>query len=66
MKKITLITLFAVLCGWLGVTEAYALDQKDGIYQIGNAQDLEDFSNIVASGNGAVSAVLTDDIDMSG
>ena len=66
MKKITLITLFAVLCGWLGVTEAYALDQKDGIYQIGNAQDLEDFSNIVASGNGAVSAVLTADIDMSG
>ena len=66
MKKITLITLLAVLCGWLGVTEAYALDQKDGIYQIGNAQDLEDFSNIVASGNGAVSAVLTADIDMSG
>ena len=66
MKKSLLIALLAVLCGWLSVSEAYALDQKDGVYQIANAQDLEDFSNIVASGNGAVSAVLTDDIDMSG
>ena len=66
MKKSLLIALLAVLCGWLSVSEAFALDQKDGVYQIGNAQDLEDFSNIVASGNGAVSAVLTQDIDMSG
>jgi len=50
----------------MGVAEAFALDQKDGVYQIGNAQDLEDFSNLVASGNGGINAVLTTDIDMTG
>ena len=66
MKKNLLFTLLAMACLWLGSTRAYALDQVDGVYQIGSAQDLEDFSNMVASGNGAVSAALTADIDMTG
>ena len=66
MKQNLLIALLSVLFGWAGVSEAFALDQKDGVYQIGNAQDLEDFSNLVASGNGAVNAVLTADIEMAG
>ena len=66
MKQNLLIALLSVLFGWAGVSEVFALDQKDGVYQIGNAQDLEDFSNLVASGNGAVNAVLTADIEMAG
>ena len=66
MKKNLLFTLLAMACLWLGSTRAYALEQVDGVYQIGSAQDLEDFSNMVASGNGAVSAALTADIDMTG
>ena len=66
MKKSLLISILSIFCCWMGVAEAFALDQKDGVYQIGNAQDLEDFSNLVASGNGGINAVLTTDIDMTG
>ena len=47
------------ICCWMGSSRAFALDQIDGVYQIGNAQDLEDFSNMVASGNGGISGALT-------
>ena len=66
MKKNLLYALLTLVCMGLGSTKAMALDQVDGVYQIGNAQELEDFSNMVASGNGAISGALTADIDMSG
>ena len=66
MKQSLLVTLLSILCWWIGGQSALALDQKDGVYQINNAQDLEEFSNLVASGNGNVSAVVTADIDMTG
>ena len=66
MKKNLLYALLTLICMGLGSTKAMALDQVDGVYQIGNAQELEDFSNMVASGNGAISGALTADIDMSG
>lgn len=56
--------LFAVLC-WIASSVAFAIEQKDGVYQIGNAQDLVAFSNMVASGNGSISGALTADIDMT-
>ena len=43
-----------------------AIDQVDGVYQIGTAKDLVDFSDIVNRGNNLLNAVLTADIDMSG
>ena len=66
MNRQLLIAALTLACGWMGSISAYALDEKDGVYQIDNAQDLEDFSNLVASGNGGVHAVLTADIDMTG
>ena len=58
--------LLSIVGCWTGMSKASALEQVDGVYQIGNAQDLEDFSNLVASGSGNVNAVLTADIDMTG
>ena len=66
MKKTLLFTLLSVIALWAGSQRALALDQQDGVYQIGNAQDLEDFSNMVASGNGSISGALTADIDLAG
>ena len=43
-----------------------ALDQKDGVYQIGTADDLVAFSELVNGGEYAASAALTADIDLSG
>ena len=63
MKKQLLSALIVALCVLMGTSRAYALDQQGDVYQIGNAQDLEDFSNMVASGNGGISAVLTADIE---
>ena len=66
MKKSLLFTLLSLMAFWAGGQKAFALDQQDGVYQIGNAQDLEDFSNMVASGNGGINGALTADIDLSG
>ena len=66
MNRQLLTAALTLAFGWMGSISAYALDEKDGVYQIGNAQDLEDFSNLVASGNGGIHAVLTADIDMTG
>ena len=64
MKKNLLITLLCAV-GALWSNEAQALEQKDGVYQIATAQDLVDFSAIVAGGEQAASAVLTANIDMT-
>ena len=56
--------LFALLC-WVASSVAFALEQVEGVYQIGTAQDLVAFSNMVASGNGSISGALTADIDMT-
>ncbi|MBR2946638.1 MAG: T9SS type A sorting domain-containing protein [Bacteroidaceae bacterium] len=45
---------------------AWALDEVDGCYQIGTAQDLVDFATLVNEGKDAANAVLTADIDMTG
>lgn len=67
MKKNLLIALLACIACLTGSQKAFALDQdENGVYQIGNAQDLVAFSNLVASGNGGANAVLTADIDMTG
>jgi len=42
---------------------AYALDKKDGVYQIGTAEDLEEFAALVNDGEVYACAVLTADID---
>ncbi len=64
MKKNLLITLLCAV-GALWSNEAQALEQKDGVYQIATAQDLVDFSAIVAGGEQAANAVLTANIDMT-
>ena len=67
MKKNLLMVLLACLAWLTGSQKACALGQDgNGVYQIGNAQDLVEFSNLVASGNGGINAVLTADIDMTG
>ena len=50
----------------LGSIHVWALDQKDGAYQIATGEDLLAFSNVVNSGELSANAVLTADIDMSG
>ena len=42
---------------------AYALDKKDGVYQIGTADDLIAFAELVNGGETSADAVLTADID---
>lgn len=64
MKKNLLITLLCAV-GALWSNEAQALEQKDGVYQIATAQDLVDFSAIVAGGEQDANAVLTANIDMT-
>ena len=57
-----LMMLFLLLLWGSGLK---ALDQKDGVYQIGTADDLVAFSELVNGGEYAASAVLTADIDLS-
>ena len=49
-----------------GVQRLRALEQSDGIYQIGNALDLIDFAGVVNGGLSSAQAVITADIDLSG
>ena len=65
MKKNLLIALLSVIACLTGVQKSFAIEQVDGVYQINNAEDLEAFSELVASGNNNINAVLTTDIDMS-
>lgn len=64
MKKNLLTAVLTVCMGWLSMS-AWALDQKDGVYQIANGDDLVAFSNL-AIGEPDASAVLTADIDLAG
>jgi len=65
MKHKLLTLLLTALLGLTGMN-AWALDQIDGVYQIGTAQDLVDFATLVNGGTTGANAVLTDDIDMTG
>nr|MCR4921464.1 hypothetical protein [Bacteroidaceae bacterium] len=47
----------------LAGTTAWALDKVDGVYQIGTAEDLKAFADLVNSGELTANAVLTADID---
>ena len=58
-------SVLAVAIGWLSGTCAFALDQKDGIYQVATATDLVEFATIVNGGENGANAVLTADIDMT-
>ena len=65
MKRITTSLLCSVLFGLTSVS-ALAIEPVDGVYQIGNADDLVEFAEKVNSGENDAKAVLTADIDMSG
>ena len=45
-------------------SSTYAIEKKNGIYQIGTAQDFRDFAEIVNDGEFTANAVLTADIDL--
>ena len=64
MKK-NLRFLLALAIGWLTSTGAFALEQVDGVYQIGTADELIEFAGIVNGGENGAKAVLTADIDMT-
>lgn len=67
MKKTILkLALLSVCIGWTSST--WALDQVNGVYQIGTADDLIDFANRINNGtiSNSANAVLTADINMSG
>lgn len=64
MKQTKPLLMMAGMLLWANHT--FAIDVKDGVYQISTAQDLVEFSTtVVAAGNGGASAVLTKDIDMT-
>ena len=60
--------LRGALAGFFLMTcaNAWALDEVDGCYQIGTAQDLVDFAALVNEGKPEAQAVLTADIDLTG
>ena len=62
MKKLKLFSAFILLCFGLN---ANALEQVDGVYQIGSPEEMSEFANLVNEGNYAISAKLTADIDFS-
>ena len=64
MKQKLFFLLTALMCVF--GTSAWALEQDaDGIYQIGTAEDLVAFSELVNGGETLANAVLTADIDMT-
>ncbi|MBR4405443.1 MAG: hypothetical protein IKT30_03610, partial [Bacteroidaceae bacterium] len=60
--------LRGALAGFFLMTcaNAWAVDEVDGCYQIGTAQDLVDFATLVNEGKPEAQAVLTADIDLTG
>ncbi|MBQ8046421.1 MAG: hypothetical protein IJ196_00645 [Prevotella sp.] len=65
MKRNLLVALLTIAFGWMS-SNAWAISEKDGIYQIDNADDLIAFSTLVVDGNTSANAVLTADIDLAG
>ena len=63
MKK-HIIFLFTLI-SMIG-TNVWALEQKDGVYQIGTVEDLVAFAELVNGGEHNANAVLTANIDMGG
>ena len=61
-KKLRYLCLMAIMMVF-GMS-AYALDQKDGVYQIGTAQDFRDFAALVNGSDPYACAELTADIDL--
>ncbi|MCF0196384.1 MAG: hypothetical protein HUK03_03955 [Bacteroidaceae bacterium] len=55
--------LMLILSLFAGSLSVQAISQKDGVYQLGTAQDLVDFASLVNGGQKYISAVLTADID---
>lgn len=46
-------------------SSAWAIEEVDGVYQIGSAQDMAEFAQVVNELNANVNAVLTADIDLT-
>lgn len=61
MVKRLLTSAMVLLVGLTG----WALDQKDGVYQIGSADDLQAFAELVNGGETTANAVLTADVEYS-
>lgn len=65
MKKLT--SILIVLLAMLTLAPpAQAVDEVDGVYQIGSAADFTEFAALVNGGQGTLKCVLTSDIDMAG
>lgn len=65
-KNFKLLMLTLIMGGGLFASEAMALDKVGDVYQIGRADQLIEFAEIVKGGTTNANAVLTADIDMSG
>ena len=65
MKK-NLRFLLVLAIGWLTSTGAFALEQVDGVYQIGSAQDFKEFAAVVNSDGRQhkLNAVVTQDFTL--
>ena len=61
-KKLLYMCMMAIMMVFS--MSAYALDKKDGVYQIGTAQDFVDFAALVNGGDTYACAELTADIDL--
>ena len=61
-KKLLNMCMMAIMMA-IGMS-AYALDKVNGAYQIGTAEDWEDFAELVNGGERSANAILTADIDL--
>ena len=61
-KNLLNLCLTALMC--VVSTTAWALSKVDGVYQIGTAEDFNDFAALVNGGEVTANAVLTADIDL--
>ena len=60
-KKLLSLCMTAMLC--VVSTAVWALSEVNGVYQIGTAEDLKAFAELVNGGNASANAVLIADID---
>lgn len=66
MKHSLHLALLSVAVSAFSFSGVKAIDEVDGVFQIGTAADLTEFNALVTAGNDTAKAVLTADIDMSG
>ena len=64
-RMLSLLLTFVMVLGMLPTIAFAAPAESSGVYQIGTAEDLLWFAQEVNSGNTAISAVLTADIDLT-